>query len=738
MHKEAYKELSLYLVTMLGIILTWYVVLQVWRADWNVPFDYGTELGTDVLGISTWMKSYLEDGFSWKQTGISAPFFANRLEGFGIDRVVLLMEIISVHIFPTYGGALNFLYMLSFVLTGITTVYALRSLKFSRIVSFAGAIIYTFLQYHLMRGEMHMYLSFYHLVPLAVVVMLWLVDEKFLSERFSKCIFGRIKYAYVILGLFALLLGVENPYFAFFAAIGIAFAALYSLTHKHLKKMVESIGYLLVIIMATLVMNLEALFNSSDVAMKYMEQQRTVESIEFFGLKIINLLLPVQNHRLPILAKIRQHYDELVEVGFNEGTWISLGFVLSICFCIALINYLVHGKADRRISVSGSFILVYVLVSTVGGGSSVIGLFFSLLRCYNRMVVFIAMFCIIVLAVLLEKLEGFMAGKKIPRKIYAGLVVLLVFIAVWDQTTVENIYAYEATKEEYVQDEEFVEAIEDIAPQGSSIFQLPMMPSGTTSVEALKDYELAKPFLHAKSTKWLHLYVVGSQTDQWVNAIHRFPLRMVIDIIACCGFEGVYIDSCGYSQDEWKRVLEVMDSLDGTEVLWSKDGQKVFYSIEGYVTALKERLGADRLQEFAQFWLSCPAITCFPASQLHYTEEVKRQGDEVIMSSSCRQYGPYITVQEGDYVAFILGHDQKGVAYDVTFANGVSKIPIIIRDQGYGFIEYEFHVEEELESMELCCINEGKKDFSISAIILLNADQKEEIDLVKDFLKINY
>lgn len=734
--KKKHGEFALYLVTFITINLVCCIVLQVQDAYWSIPFDYGTELGTDVLGMSSILKSYIQDGFSWKLTNISIPFLFNRKESFGVDRIILLLEIICTQFFSSYGTCLNVLYFFSFVLTGFSAIYCLRSLKFSRVNSYIGSLIYTFLQYHMMRGEMHLYLSFYYTAPIAIIIMLWLINEAYLDERFSKYLFREIRHAYIVLGLFSLIIGLQQPYYAFFSALGICFAQLYNVYHKHFSKVLEGIVYLGIITMTTLAVNLEPLFHTSNTAMEYMHQQRTVANIEIYGLKIINLLLPIQNHRIPILAKLRQHYDSLVGVGNSEESWISLGLILAVCFCIALIAALIQGKADQRIKVCGCFILAFVLVSTVGGASSIIGLVFPLLRCYNRMVVFIAMFCVIVFAVLAEKLDAFLSSKKVPWSIRCGLLILLAVFAVWDQTTPANVYAYESTKEEYIQDEEFVQAIEAIMPEGACIFELPLLPTGTTSIQNLRDYELYKPYLHARSSKWLHMYSVGSQTDQWVNILHGLPLRTVIDIIVCCDFQGVYIDSRGYTPDELEKVLEVLDSIEGTATIRSEDGKKIFYSLTAYRAKLCEELGTDKVRKYADFWLSCPCITCFPATNLYYTSDVAVCGDTVIMPSDVRQYGPYITVRAGDYLAYVAGEDLNVMEYDVTSANGTAGIPINIIHADNISAEYTFHLETEMTSIELRSINRGREEAAVRAVFLFNMDQTEEIAIMREFLRI--
>lgn len=721
-----------YGISLLIIAFVWCLLLKVWRADWNIPFDYGTKLGNDALGASTWIKSYLQNGFSWEQSDFSVPFSTDRKGEFGVDRMVLLLEILCSRLFSSYGGCLNALYLLSFLTAGFTALYSLRSMGFSRGSCLSGSLMYTFLQYHLMRGEMHLYLAFYYSIPLAVLVMLWLTDESLLTERFSQCVMGRIRRGHIMLGFFSWIIGLQQPYYAFFAAIGISYALLYSLCRKKSGKVLESVGSLLIIALTTLAGNLNALLNASDQAIQYLRRQRTVGSIEFYGLKLINLLLPVQNHRLPLLARLRQHYDVLVGAGENETGWVSLGFVLSICLCTALGTVLLRIRGDRRLHVCGNYILMLVLVATVGGGSSIIGLLFPLLRCYNRMVVLIAMFCVIVFAVLTERIKLF--RRRIPSALQRGLLLLLTAFALWDQTSSANVSAYADTKEKYLRDEEFVQAIESLMPDDACIFELPALPTGVTAAYNLADYELYRPYLHAQSTRWLHMYSVGSRTDQWVTLLHGLPLRAVIDVIVCCDFQGIYLDSRGFSPEQWAETLAVMDTIESSAMICSADGNQIFYSLTDYAAALRKRLGEESMRQCADFWMSCPDFSCFSVFDLPYTKQVSPRDDGVMLPPGCLQYGPYIPLEPGDYIVCVTGTDLAGLDYDVCHASGAVQLPLHFISRNEDFVQYSFQVNESLDDVEMRCANAIEKDALLRGIFLFRAEQTDEISMVEYLL----
>ena len=68
---------------------------------------------------------------------------------------------------------MNLYYLGGFGVLAVVTFLVLRHLRFGYLVAAIGALVYTFLPYHFVHGEGHLYRSTYYSVPLACLLLVW-------------------------------------------------------------------------------------------------------------------------------------------------------------------------------------------------------------------------------------------------------------------------------------------------------------------------------------------------------------------------------------------------------------------------------------------------------------------------------------------------------------------------------------------------------------------------------------
>src|SRR5260370_590201 len=128
---------------------------------------------------------------------------------------------------------------------------------------------------------------------------------------------------------------------------------------------------------------------------------------EFYGLKVVQLLLPITGHRLRLFASFKDKYNAS---GFliNENDLSSLGIFASIGFLCLIARLLYRRNSESQspwldcLSILNIFA---ILLATIGGFGSVFGISVSSwIRCYNRMSVFIGLFSLVAVAVLADDL----------------------------------------------------------------------------------------------------------------------------------------------------------------------------------------------------------------------------------------------------------------------------------------------------------------------------------------------
>ena len=184
--KNTLKTVGQYAVVVIlcSLILTW--TMQLWRADFKVPFMYFV----DSLFYSVAMKGTIEHGWWLHNVALGAPeglhFEAYpAMENFQFALIKLISLFTSRH-----ARVLNVFYLLTFPLTAVTSFYFLRWFKFSFGASLVVSLLYTFLPYHFFQSY-HLMMAAYYLVPLMVLVMVWISLEERLKGRKLEGITGR-------------------------------------------------------------------------------------------------------------------------------------------------------------------------------------------------------------------------------------------------------------------------------------------------------------------------------------------------------------------------------------------------------------------------------------------------------------------------------------------------------------------------------------------------------------------
>ena len=162
--------------------------------------------------------------------------------------------------------------------------------------------------------------------------------------------------------------------------------------------------------------------------------------------------------------------------------------------------------------------LLATLLGTIGGFAVVISLAgFSQIRVWNRVVLMIAFFAFAFSADLLDRLFDRVRGVLTwPGPFVVVLAVAVGAFGLWDAGT-PVVATSPRWSRDFTSDKEFVEAIERTVPDGTKVFQLPIVafpeepPYGR-----MLDYDLLRPFLQSDgSTDWSYGKVKGRPNADW-------------------------------------------------------------------------------------------------------------------------------------------------------------------------------------------------------------------------------
>ena len=535
--------------------------MQLWRADFKVPFMYFV----DSLFYSVTIKGTMEHGWWLHNESLGAPEGLNfeaypAMENFQFALIKLISLFTSRH-----ARVLNLFYLLTFPLTAITSFYFLRSFQFSFGAALVVSLLYSFLPYHFFQSY-HLMMAAYYLVPLMVLVIVWIC----LEERLK----GRKAIASIVICVIAGSCGVYYPHF--FCFLLLVAGVFSSWNRRSVAPLLAALVLTGVVAGAVLINHLPSIMYQRTRGSASMGI-RSVGDVEIMGLKITQLLLPIGGHRYEKFAALKNRYN--LGPLINENDTSSLGIVGSIGFLVLIGAIFSRRQLPGLIDALSRLNIAAVLLGTIGGFSALFALLVSpQVRAYTRISVFIAFFSLIVVAWLLDTLVKKLRTPRLRLVYYAVLVVVLA-LGVLDQTGTSFFFVpeYDKTKREYESDDDFVSRIEASLPPHAMVFQLPYMPfPESPPLHQMRPYEHYKAYLHSKSLRWSYGVPLGEKEDRWQQVVAAQPAPELVKSVRAAGFSGIYLNLDGYEDRGAKLQSELTGEL-RVQPIVNREGNLLFF-----------------------------------------------------------------------------------------------------------------------------------------------------------------
>lgn len=532
------KAFQDYLVAFFLAIACAILVLQIWDLKWlYIPFNYCGDpmYWGDSLFLSMIIKSIITSGWYFTNPSIGVPggyFLADFpiLENFQCA-VIKLFSLCS----SNWALIYNLFFLLGFPLITLSALFVFQRIGICYPFALTASLLFSFLPFRLLRAEMHLFLTSYYLIPLAV----WLatiVHQNICCFKEAK---SRIFYA-----ITCILLGLHGIYYTYFSMFFILISGIISSYNKTTWKPLKHASvFLLLIGTSTLCNSLPTIIHQFSHGANPEPVKRPPYDTEVFGLKIVQLLLPVDNDRL--FSKWKNEYNHHAFF-VNENTTSTLGLIGSLGFLSLLGNILLKRKESHFNPTLETFTHLNfsaLLLATIGGFSSFISYFlFPGIRCYNRISVFIAFFSLAAFFLLLQK-------RIHNPKLLWGWSLFLLAVGLFTQSSNHNALPPKmaATIREYKNDEVFIQKIEQLLPPGSKIFQLPYLSFPEGSSHRMTSYDHFKGPLHSHFLQWSFGAVKGRATDLWQRKVSSLEAPEMIKELIKKGFTGLYIDRNGYA-----------------------------------------------------------------------------------------------------------------------------------------------------------------------------------------------
>ncbi len=571
--KNTLISLFHYIFAAVLSLILFALVTHAWRLSAELPFYYSW----DSIFESTWIKSIIDTGWFMNNPYIGAPNGYNLADfPLSTNRLFFLIIKLLSYLTHSYAKIFNVFFILPFPIITLSTLFVSKRLGLNYPFALASSLLFTYLPYHFFRGaEGHLFLSSYYMIPLTIWLAVLIGTNQFQRWRAAT--------------LIGILLGATGIYYAFFSIFLLFSAGLISsVNYKKLLPLYQAL-ILIGVIALSVIANLapEILYKMQYGGNAEVAARAPFES-ELYGLKITQLLLPVDHDRVPVLAALKDSYNHSSMFVTSEGNFASLGLIGGIGFLTLLLIILFGIRMSKTIDVMSKLNLAAVLLATTGGLGTLFAYTLSpMIRCYARISVFIAFLSIFTVFYLIQKLtEKYNFSKS---KIFIWiLITAIILFGMFNQIGKSNAAVQNLTTvANYNNDENFVRAIENKMPAGSMIYQLPYLffPEHGPLVNML-DYEQFRPYLHSHTLKWSYGSMRNRPVATWQEKTSCLPVSDMIKEISYAGFTGIYLDRNGYV-DHGLAIEKQIAAVINEVPLISPDSNFSFFDIRSYITTLK-------------------------------------------------------------------------------------------------------------------------------------------------------
>jgi hypothetical protein len=574
-------------------------LLQLWDADLSVPL-YG---GGDVPFVRMLVHSIDEHGGFFENPRLGAPLGQELRDYPEVDALSFVLLRVLTLVFSDPDFALNAFYLLTFPLIGLSAYAVLRA-RAGTGPAVVAAVIYAFLPYHLERGESHLFLAAYWAVPFACHLMLVLLtgDTAFERRPGGRALLGWASRRTLLTLGACLVVGSTWFYYAADALLLLVAAGVVGAVARPARRTLAPAA--VVVGATTLVLAVNV---APYVAHRLAEGANTEyvarapEESEIFALKLMQLALPVEDHRIDRLGRFSRHYERTAPLQQrDESRATHLGAVGALGLAWLLIVAAAAllpggGRAGlRRYGPAAAGALIALLFATVGGLGSLVGYTLTAqLRAWNRLSVFIAFFALLAVALAYDGFRERLRTSGRRLAFGAGLAALLA-IGLLDQTSPSDVPDHATLARADKRDAGYVQSVERRLPAGAMVFQLPYMsfPEAVPK-PGFPFYDQLRGYLHSDRLRWSFGDVTG-RPSEWRDDLQGEPAAEVAEAVAAVGFDGIEVSRRGYG-DRAAGLEAELRRLLGVRPLVGVGVDVAFYDLRPFARRLRERLGADAL-----------------------------------------------------------------------------------------------------------------------------------------------
>jgi len=487
---------------------------------------------------------------------------------------------------------MNLFYLSGYVGVGVTTAFVMRRLGGSRLIAIVVSVLFALVPYHWLRGEGHLFLSMYWILPLVLLVLVWLDSPTppFINVSGKGRLPLEVRAPHTIAALVIMVVaGGSGVYYVFFSCFFIVVVGLRATIRRRDYR--PALAALLLVLVGACVVAVQmapsAVYSERHGKNTVVAVRTSVEA-EIYGLRITQLLLPIPGHRVPQLAAKQAYYLKVSPGATTEAMFASLGIVGSLGFLATLAAILFCWPRDQRdrlieapeappqrpgLRWFGMLTVAAVLLGTVAGfGAVFAALVTPQIRAYNRISIFIALFAFVTLGLVADRFLRLRTGRR-WRTIATFVIIGITLFAVLDQTPRDLSAAPHAAQADYAAADAFGTQVQATVPAGSAFFQLPYMafPEYGSVLFPMNDYAPLAGYVHTTGFRWSYGAMKGRPDAAWQEATAALPPAAMIAHARAAGFGALWVQLNGY-KDGGLAIRADLERLLGAPALVRQDG----------------------------------------------------------------------------------------------------------------------------------------------------------------------
>jgi phosphoglycerol transferase len=603
--KQSRAYLGELLIVVLLTAIALYLSLRLWEADLTIPLQYNIKethfpwSNFDVSQFLAYFKTVIEGGWINRIDHLGAP---GTLESYSFPFAFFpilmfgIAKFISIFVDGSLGKTINFLYLLSFFSASLFSFAVLRIyLSFS--IALTLSILFAFIPYHFQTGIMFPEhgMNYGHIVPLSILIAIWLAQGDFFDCQITEsATITRLKKRKVAIALLiASITAMSNTYYPFFSVLLWVTAGLLALFNQPRNLKIPSLWMTASLLVSTgtslLLLVTPVIWHRLHHPSPVSAFVRNWRDSEFWGLKITQLYLPIQQHYLPLFANFAQKYGPYPYAHVNVS--VALGLVGAIGFTSLIAAFFIEKLPLQRADLFKTLAclnLAAVLFATIAGYGTLFALAITPeIRALYRISPYISFFAFFAVGLLLQECFSRFSSFKLDstktvlnRILILGIITIL---GVADQTGYLAIPQYSDIKQTYSAHSIFFRDLEAQLPTNAMVFQLPyeQYPEGgkLNYENRWMANESFIPYLHTKTLRWSFGAISGLAIAEWAKKTAALPPQEMTRELCNAKFAAILLDKEQFPTQQQAQILSDTLTKESRLIFEAKDGRYAAFRV---------------------------------------------------------------------------------------------------------------------------------------------------------------